>query len=190
MQISTRVGVVQAMIVSSAAVVRGPYAKRPGHAFKGNGGSMAGASRPSGPQSLSMPVSLIDLGPLVALGAIEGVEVLGGADHRREALGRQRLLHFRRFQRLVVGVLDLVDDLLAACRPARSGRSTAARRSPDSRPRRWSAGPGTPRSRLAPVVASPISRPSCTNCCTGAMLENITLIWPEIRSFTVSPPPR
>ena len=45
-------------------------------------------------------------------------------------------------------------------------------------------------SRFGPVVARPISRPSFTKSCTGAMLENIIFTSPDSRSFTVSPPPR
>ena len=74
---------------------------------KGRSGSIRRKRRhpsPRGPLVLVHAGFLDDLAPFLALGPVEGVEILRRPEHRRKALGGQRLLDFGRFQRLLVGI--------------------------------------------------------------------------------------
>src|SRR5947207_11636374 len=72
------------------------------------------------------PRSHDHLRPLVALAAIERVELLGGADQRRETLRGQRRLDLGRLERLPVGLLQALDDVLR-----RAGRRGKPHPEPD-----------------------------------------------------------
>src|SRR5712692_12035174 len=52
------------------------------------------------------------LRPFVALASIERVELLGGADERRETLRGQRRLDLGRFERVAVRRFQALDDVL------------------------------------------------------------------------------